>query len=370
METYQRWIWQSDSWPNFTYTLPDLTQVYHRFGQLMMVESLLLNTLSEQMIASAYEDEAIATSLIEGEVLQRSSVRASVHKALSLQNSEELHPTVQTDALVEVLIDAKKAEGMLNSERLFRWHKALFPTGQSGLRMIRTGGYRDDSDGEMKIVSGPWEKEKIHYVAPPADRIEAEMNRFLLWINTETQIDPLLKAATAHLWFLLIHPFDDGNGRLARSISDFVLSRSSAIPSTLFSTASEINRRRREYYGQLDSVCVRSDGDISGWIAWFVQMLDSALADALVKVEAVKFKSRFWESVRDIALNERQRKVLSKMLDVLPEPFEGGMKTAKYASIAKTSKPTAARDLKELCDYGVLESHGSGRGVYYTVMNR
>lgn len=367
METYQKWIWQSKSWPHFTYTLPDLAQVYHRFGQLMMVESLLQNTLSEQMSASAYEDEAIATSLIEGEVLQRSSVRASVHKALSLKNSDELHATVQTDALIAVLVDAKKGEGTLSSERLFRWNKALFPTGQSGLSVIRTGAYRDDGDGEMKIVSGPWEKEKIHYVAPPADRIEAEMNHFLLWINTETQIDPLLKAAIAHLWFLLIHPFDDGNGRLARAISDFVLSRSSAIPSTLFSTASEINRRRREYYGQLDSVCVRSDCDITAWVAWFVEMLNSALADALMRVEAVKFKNRFWESARDISLNERQRKVLTKMLDVLPEPFEGGMKTAKYASIAKTSKPTAARDLKELCDYGVLESHGSGRGVYYTV---
>ncbi len=370
MKTYQKWIWQSDSWPYFTYTFCDTTQAYHRFGQLMMVENLMQNTLSEQMIASAYEDEAIATSLIEGEVLQRSSVRASVHKALSLQNSDELHATVQTDALVEVLIDAKKGEGTLSSERLFRWHKALFPTGQSGLRTILTGKYRDDADGEMKIVSGPWEKEKVHYVAPPAHAIEAEMNRFLLWLNTEESLDPLIKASIAHLWFLLIHPFDDGNGRLARAISDFVLSRSSAIPSTLFSTASEINRRRREYYAQLDSVCIRSECDISAWIAWFVQMVDAALADALAKVEAVKFKSRFWESVRDISLNDRQRKVLTKMLDVLPEEFEGGMKTAKYASIAKTSKPTAARDLKELCDYGVLESHGSGRGVYYTVREK
>jgi Fic family protein len=369
METYHKWIWQSNSWPHFTYTLPQTTQVYHRFGQLMMVESLLQNSLSEQMIVSAYEDEAIATSLIEGEVLQRSSVRASVHKALSLQNSDELHATAQTDALVAVLIDAKKGEGTLSSERLFRWHKALFPTGQSGLRTIRTGKYRDDVDGEMKIVSGAWEKEKVHYIAPSANVLEAEMNCFLLWLNTDALIDPLIKASIAHVWFLLIHPFDDGNGRLARAISDFVLSRSSAIPSTLFSTASEINRQRREYYAQLDSVCISTECDISAWISWFVQMVDSALADALAKVEVVKIKSRFWESVRDISLNERQRKVLTKMLDVLPEKFEGGMKTAKYASIAKTSKPTAARDLKELCDYAVLESHGSGRGVYYTVKN-
>lgn len=367
METYQKWIWQSNSWPHFTYTLPDVTQVYHRFGQLMMVETLLQNTLSEQMIASTYEDEAIATSLIEGEVLQRSSVRASVHKALSLQTSNEFHASVQTDALVEVLIDAKKGEGFLSRERLFRWHKALFPTGQSGLRTIRTGRYRDDNDGEMKIVSGPWEKEKVHYIAPSAHQVEAEMDRFLLWLNTEDNLDSVIKAAIAHLWFLLIHPFDDGNGRLGRAISDFVLSRSPSIPSTLFSTASEINRRKKEYYTQLDNVCVRQNGDITQWIVWFVQMLDSALKDALKRVEAVKFKTRIWESVRDISLNDRQRKVLMKMLDVLPEEFEGGMKTAKYASIAKTSKPTAARDLKELCDYGVLESNGSGRGVYYTV---
>jgi len=368
METYQKWIWQSNSWPHFTYTLPDVTQVYHQFGQLMMVEKLMQNALNEQMIALAYEDEAIATSLIEGEVLQRSSVRASVHKALSFHNTHELHATVQTDALVAVLVDAKKGEGTLSAERLCKWHKALFPTGQSGLRTIRTGTYRDDCDGEMKIISGPWEKEKVHYIAPPANNLEAEMNRFLVWINTKESLDPLIKASIAHLWFLLIHPFDDGNGRLGRAISDFVLSRSPSIPSTLFSTASEINRRRKEYYTQLDNVCIRTDGDITEWVAWFVRMVESALADALTRVESVKFKSRFWESVRDISLNDRQRKVLTKMLDVLPEPFEGGMKTAKYASIAKTSKPTAARDLKELCDYGVLESHGSGRGVYYTVM--
>lgn len=367
MKTYQQWIWQNDSWPHFTYTIPDVAQVYHRFGQLMMVESLLQNTLSNQMIASAYEDEAIATSLIEGEILQRSSVRASVHKALSLQSSDELHVTVQTDALVEILLDAKKGSGLLTCERLFRWHKALFPTAQSGLRTILTGTYRDDAQGEMKIVSGPWEKEKVHYIAVPAHKIEAEMNRFLLWLNTEDALDTVIKAAIAHLWFLLIHPFDDGNGRLARAISDFVLSRSPSIPSTLFSTASQINRQRKEYYSELDYVCVRNDGDISQWVRWFVQMLDSALADALMRVEAVKFKTRFWESVRDLSLNDRQRKVLTKMLDVLPDEFEGGMKTSKYASIAKTSKPTAARDLKELCDYGVLESHGSGRGVYYTV---
>lgn len=367
MKTYQKWIWQSECWPSFTYTLPDVTPAYHRFGQLMMVENLMQNTLSEQMIACAYEDEAIATSLIEGEVLQRSSVRASVHKALSLQSSDELHATVQTDALVEVLVDAKKGEGTLSAERLCRWHKALFPTGQSGLRKIRTGEYRDDREGEMKIVSGPWEKEKVHYVAPPAHTIETEMNRFLLWLNTEETLDPLIKAAVAHLWFLLIHPFDDGNGRLARAISDFVLSRSPAIPSTLFSIASQINRQRKEYYTQLDNACVYSEGDVTAWMEWFVLMVDSALAEALARVEAVKFKSRFWESIRDISLNERQRKVLTKMLDVLPEAFEGGMKTAKYASIAKTSKPTAARDLKELCDYGILESNGSGRGVYYTL---
>lgn len=329
MKTYQQWIWQNDSWPHFTYTIPDVAQVYHRFGQLMMVESLLQNTLSNQMIASAYEDEAIATSLIEGEILQRSSVRASVHKALSLQSSDELHVTVQTDALVEILLDAKKGSGLLTCERLFRWHKALFPTAQSGLRTILTGTYRDDAQGEMKIVSGPWEKEKVHYIAVPAHKIEAEMNRFLLWLNTEDALDTVIKAAIAHLWFLLIHPFDDGNGRLARAISDFVLSCSPSIPSTLFSTASQINRQRKEYYSELDYVCVRNDGDISQWVRWFVQMLDSALADALMRVEAVKFKTRFWESVRDLSLNDRQRKVLTKMLDVLPDEFEGGMKTSK-----------------------------------------
>lgn len=367
METYHRWIWQSERWPDFTYTAPGTTALYHRFGQLAMVEKLLSASLTEALTVSALEEEAVATSLIEGEVLQRSSVRASVHKALRIKSDEELHPTEQTDALVAVLLDAKRSGEPLTAERLFRWHKALFPTGQSGLTPISTGAYRDDAGGDMKIVSGPWEREKVHYVAPPAHRVEQEMTRFLLWLNTEGSLDVVIKSAVAHLWFLLIHPFDDGNGRLARAISDYVLSGSPDVPSRLFSVASEINRRKKEYYRELDAVCVRQDGDLSRWLAWFVTMMGSSLDHALEQIEAVKFKATFWERVRDVALNERQRKVLVKMLDKLPEPFEGGMKTAKYAAIAKTSKPTAARDLKELEEKGVLKRHGAGRGVYYTL---
>lgn len=364
---YHKWIWQSERWPNFTYKTPDTTQVYHRFGQLAMVETLLNPLLTRELAALALEDEAVATSLIEGELLQRSSVRASVHKALHIEGEEEAHSTVQTDALVEVLLDAKKGDEPLVHERLFGWHRALFPTGQSGLRTIRVGAYRNDEKGEMKIVSGPWERENVHYIAPLAYHVEGEMNRFLLWLNTEKKLDVVIKSAVAHLWFLLIHPFDDGNGRIARAISDYVLSVSGNVPSTLFSVASEINNRKKNYYGELDRVCVRDDADVTAWVAWFVDMLCASLDHALEKIEAVKFRSLFWDKVRDAMLNKRQHKVIAKMLNKLPEPFEGGMKTAKYASIAKTSKPTAARDLKELEQKGILESHGAGRGVYYTL---
>ena len=370
METYRKqWIWESERWPDFTCIEPDIRQLYHRFGQLAMVETLMNPSLTEELAATALVDEAIATSLIEGEILQRSSVRASVHKALHLEYDRyNDYPTDQTDALVAVLLDAKKGTEPLTHERLYRWHMAIFPTGQSGFHTIRVGAYRDDAGGEMKIVSGPWEKEKVHYVAPPAHWLDREMDRFLLWLNTETSLDVAVKAAIAHAWFLLIHPFDDGNGRLARAISDYVLSGSSDVPSTLFSVASEVNRQKKGYYGELDRVCVREDADMSRWVGWFVHMLEASLDHALEQIDAVKFKATFWDRARNLTLNERQIKVIGKMLDKLPEEFEGGMKTAKYASITRTSKPTAARDLKDLEEKGLLKSHGAGRGVYYTLV--
>ncbi|MBC8207959.1 MAG: Fic family protein [Desulfobulbaceae bacterium] len=367
MKMNHQWIWQSKRWPDFTHKAPDTTLAYHHFGQLTMVETLLSPLLTQELVALALEDEAVATSLIEGEVLQRSSVRASVYRALHIEGEETAHSTVQTDALIDVLLDAKNGLAPLTHERLLGWHRALFPTGQSGLRTIRVGMYRNDEKGEMKIVSGPWGREKVHYIAPPAYLVEGEMNRFLLWLNTEKNLNVVIKSAVAHLWFLLIHPFDDGNGRLARAISDYVLSASEKVPSTLFSVASEINNRRKEYYGELDKVCVRGDVDISAWIAWFVNMLCAALDHALGKIEAVKIKALFWDKVRNVTINERQRKVIAKMLNRLPEPFEGGMRTAKYAAIAKTSKPTATRDLNDLVQKGILKSQGAGRGVYYTL---
>jgi Fic family protein len=366
MKSYHRWIWEGERWPEFEYSVPDLKEVYYRFGRLKTVETLLGRSVNEALMAQALEDEAVATSIIEGEYLQRSSVRASVQKALKLE-ADVTHTTVQTDALVEVLIDAKRSDKPLSLQRLFRWYKALFSTGQSGLREISVGKFRTDIDGPMQIVSGPWEREKIHYIAPPAERIEAQMHHFLLWLNTEQTLDPVIKSAIAHLWFLLIHPFDDGNGRLARAMSDYVLSSSPNVPVKLFSVASEIHRRKKEYYSVLDAVCIRDDMRIDQWMKWYITMLESAIDDAIQKIDAVRYKTLFWERISNITLNERQRKVIAKMLERLPQPFEGGMRTAKYASITKVSKATAARDLKDLEQKGIFESHGAGRGVYYTL---
>ncbi|MCW8954213.1 MAG: Fic family protein, partial [Sulfurimonas sp.] len=277
--------------------------------------------------------------------------------------------TNQTDSLVEIIIDAKQnSKEPLSKERLLSWHKALFPTGQSGFKKILVGKFRVDEES-MKIVSGTWEKEKIHFIAPPSSMMPKMMSEYLEWLNEEVDSSEIVyKAAVAHLWFLLIHPFDDGNGRIARAITDYVLSKSELVNANFYSVASAIHVKRKEYYKTLDLTCIKENLDITLWITWFVEILTESIEQTLKKVEVVQTKSKFWDKHVNTKLNDRQKKVLLKMLSYLPSEFEGGMKASKYMSITKTTRITASRDLAYLVEKGVMQSHGSGRGVYYTLV--
>ena len=369
MKTYQNekiWIWEDEKFPHFTYNEIPLETLYYKFGQLKMLEELLNRESYSELMLDALMDEAISTLAIEGELLQRSSVRSSINRILKLGLEEDYSYTRESDALIDVLLDAKTNLEPLTKERLLSWHSALFISG-GGLKEIEVGAYRTDS-GDMRIVSGAWNREKVHYVAPPATEVERLMDAFLQWLNRENESSGIYKAAVAHLYFVLIHPFDDGNGRIARAITDYVLARSNLANANFYSISTTIYRKRKEYYTVLDRVCVRMDQDISEWVEWFLELLEQSIDDTLLKAEAVKTKAKFWDRHKETRLNERQKKAIFKMLSYLPEKFEGGMRVQKYMSITKATRLTASRDLNDLVEKGVMKRFGSGRGVYYELV--
>lgn len=365
----KKWIWESESFPDFNFSKPKLEELFYKLGQLQTIEKFMNDSDSKELLLDVLEDEAVATSAIEGEVLQRSSVRSSINRILRLGFEEDYTYTYQTDALVEIIIDAKQnSDEPLTKERLLNWHRALFLTGVSGFNKINVGEYRVDEE-PMQIVSGPWEKEKVHYEAPPSSMMDEMMKEFLEWLNMDVDSSEIIyKAAVAHLWFLLIHPFDDGNGRVARAISDYILSKSNLVNVNFYSVATTIHAKRKEYYQTLDLTCVKKDLDVSLWVEWFVNLLSESIEQTLLKVEAVQAKTMFWDRYRDTKLNERQKKVIVKMLSFLPNEFEGGMRVKKYISLTKATRITASRDLADLVEKGVMQSHGNGRGVFYTLV--
>jgi len=367
MKTYHdahKWIWECKTFPHFSYTNIPLETLYFKFGQLKMVEHLLNKSTSTELLVDVLENEAVATSAIEGETLQRSSVRSSIHKILRLDIQQEYSGNYQIDNLIEIILDAKTNRAPLDFERLSSWHKALFPTNQSGLRKIVAGEYRTHDD-EMRIVSGPWEREKVHYIAPPSSQMNIRMGEFLQWLEDENESNLLIKAAIAHLYFVLIHPFEDGNGRITRAITDYVLAKANLVNATFYSVATAIQYHRKEYYEILDTICQSNTLDITQWIEWFIKILEISIDDTLKKVDVIQLKTKFWDKHFDSNLNERQKKVIFKMLSALPEVFEGGMKVNKYMNINKSTRITASRDLSDLVQKGVMNTFGSGRGVFY-----
>jgi len=359
MQTYQ-WIWQHANWPHFSFhadqLLSDLSEASKKIGSLETISQSISAQESTAALERVLSDDALETSAIEGETLRRSSVRSSIRRKLGLPIEQE-DKDIRTDGLIAMLFDARnQIKEPLTSERMQGWHAALFPTGYSGLKKIRVGQYRGLE--EMQIVSGPVGKETVHYIAPPHSRLDIEMERFLRWVNTTGEHPPLIKAGIAHLWFIMIHPFDDGNGRVGRAIIDYIMAVQYPRLMQLVSFSKQFSHDRKGYYAALEEAG-KGGMDITAWLRWFLQATISAMQEAQWVVDTVVQKTSFWQMHQGTALNERQRKVINRLLDA-GEQFIGNMTTRKYAGMTKCSKVTASRDLADLVEKGVLQKTASG----------
>jgi len=358
----KRWIWEHDEYPNFTYDIkklaPLIEKVSQEQGYLIAMTKVMNQDNIDLTQLDALMSEAINTSAIEGEILNRDSVKASIKRKLGFEDVELNKIDRDTDYLVEVLIDANSNyDTELTKERLFGWHNALFPKGYSGLIKINVATFRGEET--MEIVSGSAGKEKTYYIAPPREKLEDEMDRFLQWFNTTEA--SLIKAAITHLWFVIIHPFDDGNGRITRAITDLVLSKiENSKISKLYSMSSAINTDRKGYYRALEyttGYIQKEDGflDITLWCEWFLSTLHTALVDTKQKLTYIIDKTNFWDKHKQTNLNARQIKVLNKILDIGVDNFQGDLSKKKYITIADTTSATASRDIKELLDLGCIK---------------
>ena len=309
--------------------------------------------------------DVVKTSEIEGEQLDATQVRSSLARRLGIDIGALPPSDRNVEGIVEVMLDAtRNYDAPLTAERLFGWHAALFPTGRSGMTRIRAGDWRDDITGPMQVVSGPYGHERVHYTAPPASRVAAEMEAFLAWFNAPILSDPVIKAALAHLWFVTIHPFEDGNGRIARAIADLALARSEGSSQRFYSMSAQIRTERSAYYDQLERT-QKGETDVTDWILWFLACLDRAIRGADSLLAAVVAKGQFWERAAPMPLNERQIKILNRLLD----GFEGKMTTSKWATIAKCSQDSANRDIASLIELGLMrKGEAGGRSTNYELV--
>jgi Fic family protein len=320
--------------------------------------------LTEEATLQTLTQDVLKSSEIEGAVLDPAQVRSSIARRLGIDIGALTPADRNVEGVVEMTLDATRHyERELTDERLFAWHAALFPTGRSGMTRIRVGAWRDDSAGPMQVISGPAGKEHIHYRAPPAPRLAAEMSRFLEWFNGKGAMDAVLKAAVAHLWFVTIHPFDDGNGRIARAIADMALARSERGHQRFYSMSAQIRQERNAYYDALEQT-QKGPVDITAWMEWFLGCLSRAVDRANDTLAAVIHKARFWEMRLGEPFNERQMKVLNRMLD----GFEGKLTSSKWARLAGCSQDTAHRDIADLVARGVLRKNpAGGRSTSYSL---
>lgn len=361
-----KYIWQADDWPAWRYDLACLSEPMVRVsgaqGLLMGRLADVGLALQDQATLAALTEDVVKTSEIEGEHLNVESVRSSVALRLGVDIGALAPVDRHVDGVVEMVMDATaNCAASVTKERMFGWHAALFPTGYSGLSKIKVGGWREDANGPMQVVSGPIGRERVHFEAPPADRLDHEISCFLGWLNTSSGEPPLLKAGLGHLWFVTLHPFDDGNGRIARAIGDLLLARADGSPQRFYSLSAQIQRERRAYYEVLESAQKQSM-DVTEWLLWFLNTLHSALEQAHQTLDAVLGKSRFWRRWASTPLNERQVKLLNRLLD----GFEGKLTNRKWAAIAKCSPDTALRDINDLLVKGVLQkSEAGGRSTSY-----
>ena len=364
------YIHDHEDWPHFRWSherlAARLASVRHHQGRLIgHMESLGFALRAEATLQSLTE-EVLKTSEIEGELLDHQQVRSSIARRLGMDIGALTPADRDVEGVVEMMLDAtQKYEEPLTAERLFGWHAALFPTGRSGMGRIAVGAWRDDRSGPMQVVSGPVGRERVHYQAPRAARLEQEMQAFLDWFNGEAAMDPVLKAGLAHLWFVTIHPFDDGNGRIARAIADLALARSEQTAQRFYSMSAQIRRERNAYYDELEAT-QKSNLDVTQWLEWFLGCLDRAFDNADEILAAVLKKARFWEQHARASLNARQRALINRLLN----GFEGKLTSSKWAKIAKCSQDTALRDIDDLVKRRILtRDPAGGRSTSYSLVD-
>lgn len=364
------YIYQLPEWPDFRWLdeklVPALSQVRHQQGLLIgKMEMLGFNLQAEASLQSLTE-EVVKSSQIEGEVLDRDQVRSSLARRLGMDVAGLVPPDRDVEGVVEMMLDAtQNYASPLTKDRLFAWHAALFPTGRSGMTKIVVGDWRTKASGPMQVVSGAFGREKIHFEAPDATRLDQEMEMLLDWFEKEPQTDPVVKAAVAHLWFVTIHPFEDGNGRIARAIADLALARSEEVAQRFYSMSAQIEAERNDYYDMLERT-QKGGLDVTEWVLWFLGCLDRALGNAEKLVGKVLHKARFWERLSGERLNERQLKMLNRLLD----GFDGKLTTSKWATMTKSSQDTAGRDIDDLLRRGVLvKNPGGGRSTSYSLVD-
>ena len=363
-------IYQRPDWPNFHWNTEQivsaLAAVRHKQGRLLGYMAALGFSLQSEAALQTLTLDVLKTSEIEGELLDVEQVRSSVARRLGIGTFGLIPADREVEGIVEMLHDATQQYNQpLTDERLFGWHSALFPTGRSGMQRITVGEWRTHEAGPMQVLSGALGRERIHFQAPHASVLPTEMHRFLNWFNSDLSQDPVLKAAIAHLWFITIHPFDDGNGRIARAIADWQLARADNCPQRFYSLSAQIRLERSTYYDMLERT-QRGDLNITGWLNWFLACLDRALTTADTTLASVLRKARYWDWLntppRAAQLNDRQRLMLNKLLD----GFDGKLTTSKWAKIAKCSQDTALRDIQQLVESGILsKEEAGGRSTSY-----
>ena len=360
------WIYADDHWPNFTWDseklAPKLADIRHRQGKLLGRMEALGFDLKQEATLNTLTADVIKSSAIEGELLSPDEVRSSIARRLGIDVAGPVPASRDVEGIVEMMLDAtQRSKTPLTAARLFNWHAALFPTGRSGMVAITVGAWRPESVGPMQVVSGAYGREKVHFEAPPANVLDREMGTFLEWFESEVDTDPVLKSAIAHLWFVTIHPFEDGNGRIARAIADMALARADGVRERYYSMSTQIEVERKTYYTELERQ-QRSSADITRWLNWFLDCLGRALDSAETLLETVIFKARFWEYANQLSLNDRQRDVINRM----PNGFKGHLNTSKYAKLTKCSTDTALRDIRALLDHGLMiKNPGGGRSTSY-----
>jgi Fic family protein len=361
------WIYKNQDWPKFTWDAQRLTSkladIRNRQGRLIgRMEGLGFELRREASLSTITRD-VVKSSAIEGENLNPDEVRSSIARRLGMDIAGLIPASRDVEGIVEMMLDAtQKFSKQLTSNRLFDWHAAMFPTGRSGMHSIIVGDWRSDDDGPMQVVSGPIGHEKVHFEAPSAGRLKEEMAAFLSWFENQSDVDPVLKAGIAHFWFVTIHPFEDGNGRIGRAIADMALARADNSSDRFYSLCAQFECERKDYYNQLERQS-RGTPDITGWLEWFLDCLGRAISSAEDTLSKVNFKSELWDKINQNPVNERQRLIINRMLE---DNFKGHMNTSKYAKLAKCSNDTALRDIQDLKTREILiQNPGKGRSTSY-----